>query len=74
MEEESFFSREKLVKASGGSIYKLTILAAKRAIQIADGEKPLIDKAGEKALDSALKEIAGEKIKVKNSKENKSNK
>jgi len=56
---------EKLLKASDGSIYEVTILAAKRAIALADGEKVLIDKPGEKVLDNALKEIRDGKIKVK---------
>ena len=56
---------EKLLKASSGSIYEVTILAAKRAIALADGEKVLIDKPGEKVLDNALKEIRDGKIKVK---------
>ena len=59
---------EKLLEASGGSIYKITILAAKRAIVLADGEKPLIDKPGEKVLDNALNEIRTGKIKVKEKK------
>jgi len=56
---------EKLLEASDGSIYKIAILAAKRAIALADGEKALIDKPGEKVLDNALKEIRDGKIKVK---------
>ncbi len=56
---------ERLVEASEGSIYKITILAAKRAIALTDGEKPLIDKPGEKVLDNALREIKSGKIKVK---------
>ncbi|MCK4519777.1 MAG: DNA-directed RNA polymerase subunit omega [Candidatus Omnitrophica bacterium] len=56
---------EKLLKASNGSIYKVAILAAKRAISLTDGEKPLIEKPGEKVLDNALREIRDGKIKVK---------
>ncbi len=56
---------EKLLEASDGSIYKITILAAKRAIALTDGEKSLIDKPSEKVLDNALKEIRNGKIKVK---------
>jgi DNA-directed RNA polymerase omega subunit len=55
---------EKLLGASKGSLYKLTLLAAKRAFFLADGDKPLIEKPGEKLLDNALREIAEEKIKV----------
>ncbi len=59
---------EKLLKASNGSIYKVAILAAKRAISLTDGEKPLIEKPGEKVLDNALREIRDGKIKVKEKK------
>jgi len=59
---------EKLLEASDGSIYKITILAAKRAISLTDGEKPLIEKPGEKVLDNALREIRNGKIKVKEKK------
>ena len=56
---------EDLLEASNDSIYKLTILAAKRAMVLTDGEKPLIDKPGEKVLDNALREIEAGKVKVK---------
>ncbi len=59
---------EKLLEASGGSIYKITILAAKRAISLSDGEKALIDKPSEKVLDNALREIRSGMIKVKEKK------
>ena len=59
---------ETLLEASEGSIYKITILAAKRAISLTDGEKPLIDKPGEKVLDNALREIKTGKMKVKKKK------
>jgi DNA-directed RNA polymerase omega subunit len=62
---ETHVPLEKLIKASYGSIYKLTILAAKRAMNIADGDKCLLDKPGEKVLDNSLKEIAEGKIRVK---------
>ncbi len=53
---------ERLLGASGGSIYTLTILAAKRAIELTEGKKPLIEKPGEKDLDTALREIESGKI------------
>ena len=59
---------ETLLEASEGSIYKITILAAKRAISLTDGEKSLIDKPGEKVLDNALREIRNGMIKVKTKK------
>jgi DNA-directed RNA polymerase omega subunit len=62
---ENYIHLEKLISTSEGSIYKLTILAAKRALQLADGDKPLIEKAPEKTLDVALREIAEAKICMK---------
>lgn len=63
--EKKHFPLEKLINATDGSIYKLTILAAKRAMLLANGDKPLIDKPNEKFLDNALREIAEGKIKIK---------
>jgi len=60
---------EKLLGASRGSIYTLAILAAKRAIELTEGKKPLIEKPGEKGLDNALREIEAGKISVRNGKE-----
>jgi DNA-directed RNA polymerase omega subunit len=56
---------EKLLPATGGSIYKLAILVAKRALALADGEKSLVDRPNEKALHNALREIAEGKVKGK---------
>jgi len=56
---------EKLLKVSGGSIYKVTILAAKRAMALAEDSRPLVDKPSEKVLDNALREINEGKIRVK---------
>ena len=63
---EYYIPVEKVLEAAGGSIFKITILAAKRALMLADGEKALIDKPGEKFLDNALREIVEGKVKVKN--------
>lgn len=63
---ESYVSVEKILGAAGGSIFKVTILAAKRALMLADGEKALIEKPGEKLLDNALREIVEGKVRVKN--------
>ncbi|MCF7887467.1 MAG: DNA-directed RNA polymerase subunit omega [Candidatus Omnitrophica bacterium] len=52
-----------LLGATGGSIYKLTILASKRAMMFAEGEKPLVERKTEKLLDIALEEIEKKKIK-----------
>ena len=62
---EQNFPLEKLLEASAGSIYKVTVLAAKRAISLTTGEKPLVEKAGEKVLDNALREIRDGKIKAR---------
>jgi len=59
---------EELAKGAGGSIYMLTILAAKRAIALADGDKSLLERADGKVLDNALKEIQEGKVKVKDNK------
>jgi len=56
---------ESLLEATGGSIYKAAILAAKRAMSLSDGDKPLVGKPSEKVLDSALREIEAGKIKAK---------
>lgn len=55
---------DQLLGASSGSIYAVTILAAKRAIHLTDGDKPLIEKPSEKVLDNALREIKEGKVKV----------
>lgn len=62
---ENYTPLEKLMKASGGSIFKLTILVAKRALQLADGDKALIEKPSEKLLDNVMREITEGKIKAK---------
>ncbi len=63
--KKDYLPVEELLKASNGSIYKLTVLVAKRALQLADGDKPLVNDKTEKLLDTALKEIKEEKIRVK---------
>ncbi len=64
MEEKDYLPLEDLLDAVDGSVYRLTILAAKRALQLADGAKPLVDSSGEKLLDTALKEIAEKKVRA----------
>ncbi len=61
----NYIPLEEILKASDGSIFKLTLLAAKRALELADGEKPLIDKPTEKFLDNALREIKEGKVRIK---------
>jgi len=66
--KKGYMPVEKLLEASQGSIYKLAVLAAKRAVQLADGEKAMIDKPVERLLDNAIEEIADKKIRVKRKK------
>ncbi len=63
--EEVNIPLERILGASNGSIYKLTILVAKRAISLTDGDKPLIEKPSDKVLDNALREIDSGKVKVR---------
>jgi DNA-directed RNA polymerase omega subunit len=61
--------REKLLDKSMGSIYKLVILASKRALEIAEGQPKLVaDDASVKPSTVALHEIAVGKIEAKKSK------
>jgi DNA-directed RNA polymerase subunit omega len=64
---EGIVTLEKLLKVPNDSIYKVTILAAKRAMNLSDGDKPLVEKPGEKVLDNALREIGAGKIRAKKS-------
>lgn len=54
---------EEMLDKSNGSIYKLVILAAKRALEIAEGQPKLIKIADSvKPSTVALMEISGNKI------------
>ena len=58
--------REKMLDKSLGSIYKLVILASKRALEIAEGQPKLVaDDASVKPSTVALHEIAAGKIEAK---------
>lgn len=62
--------REKLLDKSMGSIYKLVILASKRALEIAEGQPKLVsDDASVKPSTVALHEIEAGKIEAKKVKE-----
>ncbi|MFH1457663.1 MAG: DNA-directed RNA polymerase subunit omega [Candidatus Omnitrophota bacterium] len=57
---------EKLLDKSCDSIYKLVILASKRALEIAEGQPKLVEAAAAtKPSTIALQEVAEEKIKCK---------
>jgi len=61
--------REKLLDKSMGSIYKLVILASKRALEIAEGQPKLVpDDASIKPSTVALHEIAAGRIEAKKTK------
>ena len=58
--------REQLLDKSMGSIYKLVILASKRALEIAEGQPKLVwDDASVKPSTVALDEIAAGKIEAR---------
>jgi len=58
--------RERLLDKSMGSIYKLVILASKRALEIAEGAPKLVnDDASVKFSTVALHEIAAGKVEAK---------
>ena len=58
--------REQLLDKSLGSIYKLVILASKRALEIAEGQAKLVaDDASVKPSTVALHEIAAGKIEAR---------
>ncbi|MFH1853799.1 MAG: DNA-directed RNA polymerase subunit omega [Candidatus Omnitrophota bacterium] len=54
--------REKILK-NGDSIFKITLLAAKRAVDLNNGAKKLVDTKAVKFSTIALEEIAQGKIK-----------
>lgn len=63
-------ARENLLDKSCGSIYKLVILASKRALEIAEGQPKLVNMPGfEKPSTIALYEIAAGKVYCKVAKE-----
>jgi len=61
-----YVSREKLLDRSEGSIYKLVNLAAKRALEIAEGQPKLVDvNAALKPSTIALYEISADRIQAR---------
>ncbi|MCX7926907.1 MAG: DNA-directed RNA polymerase subunit omega [Candidatus Omnitrophica bacterium] len=58
---------ENLLDKTGGSVYKLVVLAAKRALEIADGQPKLVEDLSSTAKPTtiALKEIETGKVKLK---------
>jgi DNA-directed RNA polymerase omega subunit len=64
------FELEKMLDKSEGSVYKLVVLAAKRALELAEGQPRLVSESDSSIKPSiiALHEIAQNKIKAKKSK------
>ncbi len=60
----SYMPREKVVK-NEDSLYKLTLIAAKRAIELNNGAKKLIETESKKFSTIALEEIGEGKVKYK---------
>ena len=66
----SYVALEKLLDKSSGSIYKLVILASKRALEIAEGQPKLVEVSSSmKPSTVALHEIAENKVYLKKAKE-----
>ena len=57
----SYIPLEKMIAKNPG-LYKLSLLAAERANQIAQGSKPLVETTSKKATTIALEEIAAGKV------------
>lgn len=64
-----YIELEKLLDKTDGSIYKLVILAYKRALEIAEGQPKLVNmNLGTKPSTVALQEIAEGKVRYRKSK------
>ena len=58
----SYMPREGIFK-DGDSIYKITLIAAKRAIELSNGAKKLVETSSKKFSTIALQEISAGKVK-----------
>ena len=66
-------SIENLLSHAGGSVYRLVRIAAKRALEISEGQPPLIkNPSSDKPTTTALEEIAQGRVVYKNGKTGKS--
>lgn len=62
----SYIPLEKIIDKAEGSLYKLVILASKRALELSEGMPKLVDAdSSVKHTTVALKEIAEGKVKSK---------
>ena len=57
--------REDLLKNTGNSVYKLVVIAARRAIELNAGMPKLIEESPGKAGSIALEEIKQAKVRLK---------
>ncbi len=65
----AYIDLERLLDKSNGSVYKLVILASKRALEIAEGQPKLVAMDGSiKPSTIALQEIAEGKVEYKKNK------
>ena len=65
----AYFSREDLLKTTNDSIYKLVIMASRRALELGTGSEKLVETDPNTKLTSiALKEIKENKIGYKTKK------
>ena len=63
----AYVAMEELLKGTQGNVYKLVIMAARRALELSAGSEKLIDALPNKKLTSvALEEIKKGKISFKN--------
>lgn len=62
----SYVALEKLLDKADNSIYKLVIVASKRALEVAEGQPRLLEEVGSvKPSSIALEEIAAGKVKAR---------
>lgn len=59
------FQRDDLIKHTGNSIFKLVILASRRALELNSGMPKLIDSSPGKAGSIALEEIMQGRVRIK---------
>jgi DNA-directed RNA polymerase omega subunit len=66
----AYVALEKLLDKTNGSLYKLVVLASKRALEIAEGQPRLVDSVSPSVKPSiiALHEIMENKVHTKESK------
>lgn len=61
----SYIPLEGLVREKKGSVYKLVILASKRALEIEGGAPKLVENPSKKSTTTALQEIIQGKVNYK---------